>query len=390
MLRFEALRAKQGDCLLIHHGTKDKPRLCMIDGGPGGVWNQYLKKRLTQLRGDEETYRPRIGLLMVSHIDDDHINGLIQLTEHLKGQLATADLLIDVDLLWHNSFDDVFGEAGVGLARGDSGNVTESSVEAIATDLQLSDDGALVVASVGQGRVLRDNAQALAWNVNSPFDGPVRAGVAKSRVTTPDGLDVTVLGPGEQRIQEFHEKWDEELKKENDKLKTAAYLDESVYNLASIVVLVEVEGHKILLTGDARGDDIISGARNAGLFDDGPLHVDLLKVPHHGSNRNVDVDFFESFPADHYVFSGDGSHGNPELDTFRMLFEGRTDQSPFTIYLTYNPSEYRAAIKARGQPATPYPVEELRALFDEKKRAGSQFDVVFPAASDPSVSIDLA
>ena len=49
------------------------------------------------------------------------------------------------------------------------------------------------------------------------------------------------------------------------------------------------------------------------------MHVDVLKVPHHGSANNLDDDFFERITANHYVFSGDGEHGNPERESLEML-----------------------------------------------------------------------
>jgi hypothetical protein len=44
--------------------------------------------------------------------------------------------------------------------------------------------------------------------------------------------------------------------------------------------------------------------------------------------------FFERIRADHYVFSGDGEHGNPERESMEMLFAARGSE-PFTIHLTY-------------------------------------------------------
>ena len=57
------------------------------------------------------------------------------------------------------------------------------------------------------------------------------------------------------------------------------------------------------------------------------MHVDLLKVPHHGSANNLDDDFFERITADHYVFSGNGEHGNPERETLEMLFDARGERA---------------------------------------------------------------
>ena len=101
-------------------------------------------------------------------------------------------------------------------------------------------------------------------------------------------------------------------KRNRRKLLLAAFADKSVPNLSSIVVLAELGGKSMLLTGDARGDKILEGMELAGLLEEGGnKHVDLLKVPHHGSDNNMETIFFKRVPADHYVFSGDGEHGNP-------------------------------------------------------------------------------
>jgi hypothetical protein len=49
--------------------------------------------------------------MMLSHIDDDHINGILELT----GELVTAadagePLPLKIRQLWHNSFDDIIGD----------------------------------------------------------------------------------------------------------------------------------------------------------------------------------------------------------------------------------------------------------------------------------------
>lgn len=84
-----------------------------------------------------------------------------------------------------------------------------------------------------------------------------------------------------------------------------------------------------------RGDKILAGLELSGVLKKGqPMHADVLKVPHHGSARNLDDDFFERITADHYVFSGNGGHGNPEREALEMLFRARGKQ-PFEIHLTY-------------------------------------------------------
>ncbi len=62
--------------------------------------------------------------------------------------------------------------------------------------------------------------------------------------------------------------------------------------------------------------------------------MDILKLPHHGSIRNVEADFFEKVTADHYVISANGRHGNPESETLELIAASRDDDD-FTIHLTY-------------------------------------------------------
>jgi hypothetical protein len=101
----------------------------------------------------------------------------------------------------------------------------------------------------------------------------------------------------------------------------------------------------MLLTGDARGDKILRGLELVGAMPaGGSIHVDLLKVPHHGSAHNVERKFFERVTADHYVFSGNGEHGNPERETLEMLLDARGNE-PFTMHFTYRIDEIDAGRK---------------------------------------------
>ena len=154
------------------------------------------------------------------------------------------------------------------------------------------------------------------------------------------GLNLTVAGPMKAELCELQKEYDTFLKKkvkakEKTKPPLASFTDTTAPNLSSIVVLAEVSNRKILLTGDARGDKILEGLELAKLIaKGGGMHVDILKVPHHGSDRNVDPSFFQRLTADHYVFSGNGEYGNPELETFKMLLEVR-GKDKYTIHLTY-------------------------------------------------------
>jgi glyoxylase-like metal-dependent hydrolase (beta-lactamase superfamily II) len=73
-------RARKGDCLIVHYCTKSDPGFILIDGGPSQVYRPHLKPRLAQIRKARKLAADQslpVDLLMVSHIDDDHINGIL-------------------------------------------------------------------------------------------------------------------------------------------------------------------------------------------------------------------------------------------------------------------------------------------------------------------------
>ncbi len=218
---------------------------------------------------------------------------------------------------------------------------------------------------------------------NAPFKGLVRAGHKPIKL---GNLKLTVVAPLEENLHELQEEWDKEvkaiLKKEKDKqalAKAAAYVDESVANLSSIVVLVEADGKRILLTGDGRGDHTIQGLEKAGLLKKGKIKVDVLKMPHHGSIRNIDTSYFETVQADHYVISADGKFDNPDLATLEMLSRMRPDDD-FTIHLTYPTDEF----------SVPSIGEEIGKFFATEKAAGRKYKVETRKSDDLSFRLELA
>lgn len=360
LFTLEALRAGRGDCLLLHSGDRVSPRLALIDGGPAGVFERSLLPRLEELRYQVSEGSLRIPLMMVSHVDREHLDGLVDLTRHLAAQRAeglTPDCR--VDLLWLNLFENLLGEEGA-----------ERLARALDGHRDLGRRARLLLDGTSRARELKMNARRLSIPVNSPFAGVVTAG-SGARPIMVGRMKITVLGPSERKLSGLRRAG----------METVERFCEEALGLASIVVLAELSGKKMLLTGDARGEDVIEGARNAGFLDDGGrLEVDLLKVPHHGSFRGAEADFFAAFPADNYVFSGRG----PDLETFETLFAARReDERPFRIFLNYRPEEF-APVEGKA-----YPVEALRHLMEDQRKT-REFIVVEPQdEGQRSVKVDL-
>jgi len=97
------------------------------------------------------------------------------------------------------------------------------------------------------------------------------------------------------------------------------------------------EGNQtILLTGDGHATDALNGLKQRNLLDaNGKLHVDVLKVPHHGSEHNMTQAFAEAITADDYIFCGNGFSTNPETEVIDVLVKERKKafpNRPFTLW----------------------------------------------------------
>ena len=419
LFSLDVIRARKGDCLILHYGSKDDPRLMLIDGGPRGVYGAHLKPRIEKIRkarglGKKEPLP--VDLLMVSHVDDDHIQGILDLTKDL---IQDDPHLVQVLSFWHNSFENLIGETPQELTAAFHSKFGEASTAGEPRDLTVDVEeeeevivsSLKVLASIEQGARLRSDADRLELPLNPEFDrGLILASEGGKAFDMEDGLTFTVAGPMLPELKALHKKHQEWLKELEKEGKTpeevlSAYVDRSVPNLSSLVVLAEAGGKRMLLTGDARGDRILKGLELVRLLEEsGTMHVDLLKVPHHGSANNLDNDFFERITADHYVFSGNGEHGNPEREALQMLLDARGD-ADYTVHLTYPIEEIDAGRKEdwekeqgkekkkqlknpakKVRPDWSPEKHSLQALFEEHEDLGKKVRIV---EKDQAHVIDL-
>src|SRR5690606_34244659 len=144
-----------------------------------------LLPRLLELRarlGAGETALP-IELVVVTHIDSDHIGGVLAWTRELRALRGARPFKIRE--LWRNSFDDVVG-----------GTEVADAVQFVNALPWSERDG--VVASAGEARTLREDAEVLGVAINAEFAGLVaRADDGGVEIPCGDGLTLTVLGPAQ-------------------------------------------------------------------------------------------------------------------------------------------------------------------------------------------------
>jgi beta-lactamase superfamily II metal-dependent hydrolase len=411
----EVLPAEEGDCLLLHWGTPVEPHVAVIDGGPRLVYEDALKPRLEEILDKRGLDQLDIEFVMVSHVDNDHITGIKKMFEQLKTEIEQnlEDRPFRVRHLWHNTFNDIlrdgidtyyktFTASFVASVGGEpDATVVEKLASALeereGADKETAQDEAydigLILAGHPEGRALRISHKFLydrnqIAGLNRPFKKNENAALitAEQKSDPIQGLNIKVVGPLEAEIKALQDAFDTYIEEKGLTAEAvlAAYADTSVPNLSSIVCLMEYGGKRILFTGDARGDKILKGLEQANQFNDGILSVDVLKVPHHGSDRNVKPEFFKKIIAKTYVFSGNGDNGNPDRKTFEMLIGARDKDNDYELVLTYTVEEIdkeREAYAKRRHMAWNFDENSLTTLFKAKEQQGYMYKILAGAPS---------
>lgn len=302
-LRLHVLQAGYGDCLVVEYGhDQTEQHLIVIDGGVAGETTPTLKKLLKDLPN------AHIDLLVVSHVDDDHIVGAIRVLQDKKLRGRIKDI-------WFNGATErrVLALEGLGYKKGDK-------LEAM----------------------LADKSLGLPWN--GAFGGAdiaVDSTKPNLPVSLSLGATLTLLSPTTSSLRDLREAWASNTLKPDDVDKTgepqvvvpkglealgedaAAPIDidailqatcnedPSVTNGSSIAFLFTFGDTSVLLAADAHASVLLE--TSAKLEGGHPRAVDLMKLPHHGSAGNVTVDLLKAFPAQAYVVSSDGNrHGHPD------------------------------------------------------------------------------
>jgi hypothetical protein len=361
------LPADKGDCLLL---TGQDGRRMLVDGGMKSSYTRYV----APLLGDIAADGGKIDVVYVSHIDEDHIAGVLQLADDLlawkifdriHGEDAeyrepNAPRPPAFDELWHNGFHEQIGEnAGdiegllIGMATVLSGH-PDSSMRLISSEQRN------LAASENQATLLqrRLGKNQLGVPLNRPANGRLMMVREGNQPISLGGLTFHILAPFSQDLEDLREKWVKWLKSargkeqlaairkdardkerllraseldlfkqslESDAKKLGNREDVTTPNLASLMLLVEEGAHSLLLTGDGHADEVISGLKNLKKLSSRRrgLHVDICKIPHHGAVANMTEEFASKITADHYVFCGNGGDDNPEEAVVKLIIDSR-------------------------------------------------------------------
>jgi beta-lactamase superfamily II metal-dependent hydrolase len=302
------VQAEEGDCLLLQSGRS----FILVDGGPNGTCANHLVPTLV----DQGV--ARFELVVLSHVDGDHVAGLID--------LLTTKPVRPIGCVWHNAFSAQVGD-----------KIEKRVVEIVAPKPK---------RSITQGNQLAGLVRDIP--LNPKFQGGLVSVESAGKPLSFGGLELRVVGPDARALTRLKKDWTKWLAKASRRVaRGKAKPDTSVTNRSSIVLLAKSGSKSILLTGDSRWDEVLSGLETAGALDnESRIHVDVLKVQHHGSMRNSKPEFFQRVTANKYVISANGRYENPDVDTLLWIVDAANGRN-FEMIVTNVPAQVKKLLKKR-------------------------------------------
>ncbi|VXC21305.1 Metallo-beta-lactamase [Pseudomonas sp. 8BK] len=316
------LEASYGDSILVSHSSETGRANLLIDGGPaktfgvgpGGRRPGPLCKALNEIKERGE----HVDLVILTHIDSDHIRGLIKAFK-TEGYLSTH-----AKRVWLNASSNI-------SAYLNQPEIPENSIP--------FSTGESPETSVSDGQTFE---QALT-NLNCWGREVIVAG----QVITEGPFKFTILSPSRKNLEKLHCIWpDESLSAEtsgeandyhfslNDLLENDSFTEDSTpANGSSIAFILEVEGKKFLFLADAYASTVVDVLAELGYTKENKLVVDFVKVSHHGSHFNTSVDMLEFIECRSYLISTDGTrHGHPHKRTLARILNAHPEN---VIYFNY-------------------------------------------------------
>lgn len=301
----ELLPAGHGDCIWIKYGNAEKTHHILIDGGPTPTWDGYLKQKL--LDHDE------IQLLVLTHIDADHIAGAIPMLDEAR-DVTFRDVWFNgwQHLSWNRKLSTRQGEvfSKLLMERNDPWNKEFAGGAVCVTD--------------------------------APFEP----------IVLPGDMRLTILSPTLKELSRLKQKWHRHLSQHGfipgqphqhrrflarapnrstdvDQLATTKFRsDRSAPNASSIAFLAEFDRKSVLFTGDAFASVLTRTITRLLDQRERPrLELDALKVPHHGSRGNINLALLQMLDCRQFWFSSNGDiHQLPDNEAIgRIIHTARRE-----------------------------------------------------------------
>ena len=281
------LQAKHGDCIHICHNGKN----VIIDSGTpdSDAFPRVVEE--VKARGQQ------VDLLVITHYDYDHIGGVFVM-DPKNWEI--------VDKVWFNSAQRVMPAVNKdGYLSVRQANSMQSALKTF----HVNWDRELMRGKVFE---LGDN-----WSLKILYGGYDKALDKAGEFLSSPKCDWNAT------FEELGHYLDDKV------------LDTTDVNASSIVLLLTNDEHNYLLPGDSTPQVLLDALSD--YSETNPLHLDLLKLPHHGSYKNITHEILKRIICSDYVVLTNGKvhfHPNKKM-MLKVLSWGHRTNEKIRFHLNY-------------------------------------------------------
>lgn len=322
MSKIHFLPVRHGDAFIIECSQRDAHGLVVIDGGPMGC-GHILQNKLNELGLPD--------LMVLTHYDDDHIGGILQLV----GTCLDDNVTLAKEV-WANCAD------YIEVAESKSTNAKQG----VALSMKLNE------LKEKYGMIWRDDLFE-GFKADMPF--------ASIEVVSPtDTIRRMVIKKQEEEGQQLLKASQmniENLKKPFNEL--SEYIpqepnlknDNELANASSIAFILKCDDLSILMLGDCYPQNVERYLRRNGYSEDNPLVVDFVKISHHGSRNNTSNSLLDIIRCYKFIISTNGGNyrsNHPDRITIAHILCHPKRDRVAKVHLYFN--HKKELIEANGAP----------------------------------------
>ena len=303
-IKFKFLRAGCGDSILISTDTTN----ILIDGGLKD-YSMEIEPHLRSIK--------KLDLVVLTHIDNDHICGLIDLVRDDNHNHKIQEL-------WFNAY---------------------AKMKISASSNEIGFGQGIFFEKLLKEKGLHEKHKSNIFVENSKKEFEI------------NDIKIKLLSPTKNDLDKLIGEWDDKQiirpcnkEQDNGEISTSSSLDDersmqylvknSTYgedksskNRSSIAFILEYQDKKYLFLGDAKIQVITKSLEELyGRDRDNPIEFEFIKLSHHGSKHNINKKFLDVVKTDTFVTLTNGyCHHHPDKATLALILthEKRAEKVKF-------------------------------------------------------------
>ena len=312
-IEFKFFKGEAGDSILV---STDKTNI-LIDGGYGITYEEEIQPVIGKLK--------KLDLVVLTHIDADHICGLIEMVE------SDSTNRKKIKELWFNS-PESFEIKRTKNIRVSHGQAVLFSDLLVQYKIPTRNNICLVNSSCKQECYINNEIKLYLLS-------PLSDDLEKLKKVHPKNQK-----PQKCRINKAS--WSAYPKIDYQKLPLKDIDISSIdfgkstdtENNSSIAFLLEHDYKKYLFLADANIETINKSLNSLGYSKENRLVVEFVKLSHHGSRNNINSDFLDIVKTDKFVILTDGvseHNKHPNKDIFSLILEHKKREKHIDFIFNY-------------------------------------------------------